>query len=73
MGKKLIRYREGTFQGKMESLLLLEVDIVMKNGAVMHGYVDSKTDNSLTLKNKMLNKSIILFADIQEIIIDKVA
>ncbi|MCP4522100.1 MAG: hypothetical protein GY827_10490 [Cytophagales bacterium] len=72
MGKILIRIYPEEFASKAPTLIDKSIDVVCKNGTVIHGLLVSCENESLTLRNNHYRrKHTANFSEISEIVIDQ--
>lgn len=73
MGKRLIRVFQKDIPSRMNSLLNLELDLVLKNNKTIHGQLKKIENNQLLLEGRLKEKHTIKLEEIIEIIYDKEA
>ncbi len=71
MGKRLIRILSSSISSQLPSLLNTELNLILKNGAVLHGRVRRYTEREIFLEDMVTRLHTIRLADLEEIVLDQ--
>jgi small nuclear ribonucleoprotein (snRNP)-like protein len=73
MGKRLVRIFQGDIPAKINTLINIEINVVLRNNKTIHGVLKQVDKNLLTIDGIMHEKHTIKLEDITEIVYDKEA
>ena len=71
MGKTLEIIPASKLREKLPQLLNTEMDVIFKNGTVIHGNIVKIEGDTIRFKDKIFNKHVFSFSELEEVVLDK--
>jgi len=73
MGKRLIRILGKDIPTRVKELISIELNVVLKNKATIHGVLTKLENNSIIIKDMRLRDHQINLSDVEELVFDREA